>query len=146
MTISVDQSLLHQTTSTIKLVQGDTKPPLVTSLSSQKINTTTGVLETTPLDISGSTVVLKLRQASNTANIIDIVDGALLVGYEMANGYVISSPPYNIPGSGGRVIFNWNENSLSVPGDIQGEIEVTYSDQTVQSVYDIIKFKVREQF
>lgn len=146
MTISVDQSLLHQTTSTIKLVQGDTKPPLITSLSSQNINTTTGVLETIPLDISGSTVILKLRQASNTANIIDIVDGALLIGYQLANGYVISSPPYDVPGKGGRVIFNWNENSLSVPGDIQGEIEVTYSDQTVQSVYDIIKFKVREQF
>ena len=146
MSVSIDQSLLHQTSSTIKLVQGDTKPPLVTSLSSEIINTSTGVLETIPLDISNSTVVLKMRQASNTKNVIDVVDGTLITGYEMSNGYVITTPPYDIPGSGGRVVFNWNENSLSVPGDLQGEIEITYQDQTIQTVYNIVKFKVREQF
>lgn len=146
MSVNVDQSLLHLSSSTIKLVQGDTKPPLVTSLTSDVTSTTSGVLETIPLDVSNATVVLKLREASNTAHIIDIVTADLLVGYELANGTVIVTPPYNVPGAGGRVLFNWNENSLSVAGDIQGEIEITYDDDTVQTVYNFVKFKIREQF
>lgn len=146
MPVSVDQSLLHLSSSTIKLVQGDTKPPLVTSLSSEIISTTTGTLEILPLDISNSTVVLKLRPASNTRHIIDVVEGSLLIGYELANGALITTPPYDTPGKGGRVLFNWNDDSLSVAGDIQGEIEITYADTTVQTVYNVVKFKIREQF
>jgi hypothetical protein len=146
MTVTIDQSLLHQSSSTIKLVQGDTRPPLITSLSNDIISTESGVMETVPLNIANSTVVLKLRSVANTAHIIDIVTGTLLTGYEMANGTVIVTPPYDVPGSGGRVMFNWNDDSLSVAGDIQGEIEITYQDLTVQTVYNIVKFKIREQF
>jgi hypothetical protein len=32
------------------------------------------------------------------------------------------------------------------PGDYEGEIEITFVDTTVQTVYDLLKFKVREDF
>ena len=31
-------------------------------------------------------------------------------------------------------------------GDMLGEVEVTFADSSIQSVYEVLKFKVREQF
>jgi hypothetical protein len=31
-------------------------------------------------------------------------------------------------------------------GDYEGEIEITFADNQVQTVYDLLKFKVREDF
>lgn len=146
MATTVDQSLLHQATTTIKLVQGDTKPPLVTTLTLESANTFTGIPDLSIMDISNSTVRLKMRTTSNTSNVIDIVTGTLTAGLELANGTIITTSPWDIPGKGGRVVFYWNEDSLSVSGDLQGEIEVTYEDGSIQTAYNILKFKVREQF
>jgi hypothetical protein len=32
------------------------------------------------------------------------------------------------------------------PGDYEGEIEITFSDSQIQTVYDTLRFKVREDF
>jgi hypothetical protein len=32
------------------------------------------------------------------------------------------------------------------PGDYEGEIEMTFSDGQIQTVYDTLRFKVREDF
>jgi hypothetical protein len=32
------------------------------------------------------------------------------------------------------------------PGDYEGEIEITFPDGQIQTVYDPLKFKVREDF
>jgi hypothetical protein len=46
------------------------------------------------------------------------------------------------------VVFQWNPTTLSVPaGDYEGEIEVTFpSGGGIQTVYDLLKFKLREDF
>jgi len=31
-------------------------------------------------------------------------------------------------------------------GDYEGEIQITFADTTVQTVYDLLKFKLREDF
>jgi hypothetical protein len=32
------------------------------------------------------------------------------------------------------------------PGDYEGEIEITFSDSQIQTVYDLLKFKIRQDF
>jgi hypothetical protein len=47
----------------------------------------------------------------------------------------------------GKVNFDFADNLVDLdPGFYEGEIEITYSDATVESVYEIIKFQVREDF
>lgn len=106
----------------IKLVQGDTKPAIVCRLTDD----TTGL----PLGITGATVRLKFRAAGATT-LTATVTGSVTDG---PNGEVVfypASAPEMLQGE---------------PGDYEGEIEITFADTTVQTVYDLLKFKVREDF
>jgi hypothetical protein len=106
----------------IKLVQGDTKPAIVCRLTDD----TTGL----PLGITGATVRLKFR-AAGAATLTATITGTVTDG---ANGEVVfypASEPAMLQGE---------------PGDYEGEIEITFSDTTVQTVYDLLKFKLREDF
>lgn len=106
----------------IKMVQGDTKPALVCVLTDE----TTGAA----LPITGATVVLKFR-AVGAAELTATVTGSVTDG---ANGQCVfypASAPAMLQGE---------------PGDYEGEIEITFADGTVQTVYDLLKFKVREDF
>jgi hypothetical protein len=106
----------------IKLVQGDTKPALVCTLT----DNTTGA----PITLTGATVLLKFRAVGSTT-LLATVTGSVTDG---PNG-VVAFYPASAPGM-----------LLGDAGDYEGEIEVTFSDGTVQTVYDPLKFKVREQF
>lgn len=106
----------------IKLVQGDTKPAIVCRLTDD----TTGLA----LGISGATVRLKFRAAGATT-LTATVTGTITDG---PNGEVVfypASAPEMLQGE---------------PGDYEGEIEITFADNTVQTVYDLLKFKLREDF
>lgn len=106
----------------IRLVQGDTRPPLVVTLTDE----TSG----SPINISGATVRLKFREVGKTDLTATII------------GAVIDGP-------NGVAVFNWSSVPTALagdPGDYEGEIEVTFSDSTVQTVYDLLKFKVRPEF
>jgi hypothetical protein len=106
----------------IKLVQGDTRPALVCTITDE----TTG----SPIGLAGATVRLKFRAAGATnltANVIGNVT-------DPANGVCVFHPstaPAMLAGE---------------PGDYEGEIEITFVDGQVQTVYDLLKFKVREDF
>jgi hypothetical protein len=106
----------------IKLVQGDTKPVLVCNITDD----VTGL----PMTITGATVRLKFREAGAlelTATVTGVVTD----------------------GAAGQVVFypaSAPEMLQGQPGDYEGEIEITFADNTIQSVYDILKFKVREDF
>lgn len=124
----------------IKLVQGDSRPQLILSITDQD----TGV----PINLSesGTTVVVKLREAGVTAIKAEMLCG-LLMGKVQEDGITVDyASPWNTPGAGGRVYMDWEPGALSNAGDYEGEIEITFSDGTVQTVYDLLKFKVREQF
>ena len=106
----------------IKLVQGDTRPSLVITLTDK----TTG----TPLNLTGTSPVLKFREAG-MAELIGIVPGSVV-------------DPEN-----GICVFHWSQvpNILSgPPGNYEGEVEIVYSDTTVQTVYDQLYFYLREQY
>lgn len=122
----------------IKLVQGDTKPQLVLSLSDDKTGGT--------IDISTATVRLKFRE-SETTEILATLVAQKIPGKVNADGTIDFSGPYAQSGKGGRCVFDWTPDALShEPGNYEGEIEITFADSTVQTVYDVLKFKMREQF
>lgn len=106
----------------IKLVQGDTKPSLVVTLKDQS--------SSIPLNLTGVTPALKFRESGATT-LIGIVPGAV------------------VDIVGGIVVFHWTAvpNILDVPaGNYEGEIELTYADGSVQTVFDALYFYIREQF
>ena len=121
----------------IKLVQGDTKPTLLVDVK----DANTGL----PIDISTSTTRLKIRMTTETVT-KEVLVGTLLPGLTAADGTVSTAPPYDASGFGGRVGFSWSPTSLDTAGDMLGEVEVTFTDGSIQSVYEVLKFKVREQF
>mgnify|MGYP003112125018 CR=1 FL=1 len=122
----------------IKLVQGDTKPALIVSLTDE----TTAL----PIGISGATVKLKFRASGGTSTLATVT-GSLLTGKVNTDGTIDTTSPYDVAGNGGRVQFQWGSSDLNQSaGDYEGEIEITFSDGSIQTVYDKVKFKLREDF
>jgi hypothetical protein len=104
----------------IKLVQGDTRPQVKITV----LDDITGLA----IDISNSSVVLRFRAVGSTT-VLDTLNGVIL------------------DGPSGIAAFAWNATTLNVDaGDYEGEVEITFSDNTKQTVYDLIKFKIREDF
>lgn len=106
----------------IKLVQGDTRPTIVCSITDDTTNA--------PINITGATIVLKFRAAGSTT-LTATVPGSVTNG---AIGQVAFSPasaPAMLQG---------------LPGDYEGEIEITFSDGQIQTVFDTLRFRVREDF
>lgn len=106
----------------IKLVQGDTRPSIVCTLT----DSTTGL----PIGLSGATVRLYFK-AAGADTLTATVVGSIT---DPSNGVVVffpSTAPQMLQGEA---------------GDYQGEIEITFADGTIQTIYDLLKFKVREDF
>lgn len=106
----------------IKLVQGDTKPALICNITDDA----TGVA----LNITGATVLLKFRAVGSTT-LTATVTGSVINGLAGQVAFFPASAP---------------EMLLGDAGDYEGEIQITFADSTVQTVYDLLKFKVREDF
>jgi hypothetical protein len=123
----------------IKLVQGDTKPALIVSLTDENSGD--------PIAVNGATVRMYFRALGDTT-ILATLTATLLAGKVLEDGTIDAvTSPYDTPGAGGRVQFNWGSTDLNqAAGDYEGEIEITYSDGTKQTVYDLLKFKLREDF
>ena len=122
----------------IRLVQGDTKPAIIVSLTDE--------VSGAPIGLNTATVRMFFRALGETT-ILTTLTGSLLAGRVIEDGTIDSSSPYDIAGSGGRVQFSWGSTDLVQPaGDYEGEIEITYADGTKQTVYDLLKFKFREDF
>jgi len=106
---------------TFKYVQGDTGPQLRLTLTDEDTGTAT--------DLTSATVKLHFKAA-----------GAASVLYTKTLS--ILSPPTN-----GIAVVNWTTGQLDYPaGTYQGEIEITRGSGTIETLYDIIKFKIREDF
>lgn len=106
----------------IKLVQGDTKPALVCNITDE--------ITGNAIVLTGATVLLKFRAAGATT-LTATVTGSVTDG---ANGQVAFYPA-SAP-----------EMLAGEAGDYEGEIQITFADSTVQTVYDLLKFKLREDF
>jgi hypothetical protein len=106
----------------IKLVQGDTKPALVCTITDD--------ITGSAIDITGATVRLKFRAVGSTTLIATVI-GTVVNGPTGQVTFYPSTAPAMLSGSA---------------GDYEGEIEITFADTTVQTVYDLLKFKVRGEF
>ena len=122
----------------IKLVQGDNLPSLIVQVTKDD--------GSGPLDLRGSTVVMKFR-ASGATTIKDTLTGVLIAGYDDGSGNINNQSPYNLSdGRGGRVEFTWGTASLDTAGNYEGEIEIAFANGQIQTAYEKLKFSVREQF
>lgn len=106
-------------TEKIKLVRGDNLPFIKLSLKNA---------DETPLDVSDATVVVKFRSSESTTTLSTL------------------SCTFVTDGTDGVVAFNFPGSTLDVPaGSYEGEIEINFAGQ-IQTVYNLLKFSVREQF
>jgi hypothetical protein len=108
--------------STINLVQGDTGPQIKVTVTRED----TGL----PVDLTGSTVVLKFKKR-----------GASALTFTLTN--VNTSDTLE----DGVAVFVFSDGSLDIdPGHYEGEIEVTFANATVETIYETLSFFVREDF
>lgn len=106
----------------IKLVQGDTKPALICTITDEGTGN--------PISIGQATVRLKFRAAGSDV-LTSTITGVVLDGPNGVVGFYWSTAPTSLAGDA---------------GDYEGEIEITFSDGTVQTVYELLKFKLRQEF
>ncbi len=107
---------------TIKLVKGDELPQITLTLTDDVANAA--------LDLSGAntvvTIKFKLKGGTSTLSTINT--------NKVTNG------------SDGKVLFNFAGGVLDVdPGEYEGEIVVNFNG-SVQTVYDTLNFRVRDNF
>ena len=105
---------------TFKYVQGDTGPQLKVALTNE---TTSGVF-----DLTGATVTLHFRAAGETT--------------------VLFSRDFTITdATAGEAVLQWQANDLNQEaGAYEGEIEVVTGAGVRETIFDKLKFKIREDF
>ena len=115
------------------LVKGDTLPQLNLIIRDSNTAASGATLDDTdsstwaPIDLSGATVRLKFKALGSTA-----VKETIIFSVRDA--------------SAGDVFLTWPTAALDTAGTFTGEIEVTYADGGIQTIYDQLKFKVRGDY
>lgn len=107
----------------IRLVQGDSKPIIILTLTDDS----TGL----PIDLSASATTVQVKfRASGSSTLLSTIPCSKTTG-----------------GGDGKVQFDFSGGVLDVdPGMYEGEIEITFGPAGTQTVYDILRFRVRGQF
>jgi hypothetical protein len=106
----------------IRLVEGDEKPVIVLTLTDDQTGS--------PIDLSlsNTVVTIKFREAGTTT-LLSTIPTSKMSG-----------------GTTGQVQFNFTGGVLDVdPGMYEGEIVINFNGE-VQTVYDTLRFTVRENF
>ena len=117
---------------TVNMVTGDTLPQLNFSLKDSSTAASGKQLDefdsTTwaPLALNGASVILRVRAVGSTTILKTVT--CSLVG----------------DGSSGQVTADGTD--VAQAGTYEGELEITFSGGGKQTVYDLIKFKVRSDF
>jgi len=103
-------------------VQGDTGPQIKLSFTDEDTSTAS--------DLTGATVTLHFRAAGDAAVLFS---RTLYINPQTA--------------SGGEAILQWQTEDLNQePGVYEGEIEVVRSTGLRETIFDILKFRIREDF
>jgi len=118
---------------TLNLVAGDTLPELTFTLKDSNTAATGKSLDAdnsdtwAPINVTGATVVLRLRALGGTTLkttlTCTVTDGA-----------------------NGKVATDFPVGTLDTAGTFEGELELTFPNGGIQTVNDLIKFKVRSDF
>lgn len=118
---------------TLNLVTGDTLPELTFTMRDSNTAASGKVLdpndETTwaPINLTGASVKLRIRELGSTA----VKSTLTCTVTDAANGKVATDFP---------------AGTLDTSGIFEGELEVTFAGGGIQTVYDLIKLKVRSDF
>jgi hypothetical protein len=118
---------------TIYLVQGDTLPQLKVTVRDRNEAAAGKVLDPEDqstwalVNLTGSTVRLRIREVGGTSV------KSTLIGNN-TNPLI------------GEVVFLFDASTLDTAGVFEGEIEYTSGTGGIQTVYELIKLQVREQF
>mgnify|MGYP003634978521 FL=1 len=118
---------------TLKLVTGDTLPELTFTLKDSNTAASGLTLDENnsatwaPINVTGATVKLRLRELGSTS-----VKSTLTCS--VTNG------------SAGKVATDFPTGTLDTAGTFEGELELTFPNGGIQTVNDLIKFKVRSDF
>ena len=108
--------------STFKYVQGDTGPQIKVALTEEDSGD--------PVDLTGATVTLHFRAAGEAAVLFS---RALYINPDTAQN--------------GEAVLQWETDDLNQEaGAYEGEIEVVRSNGIRETLYDKLKFKIREDF
>lgn len=118
---------------TLNLVTGDTLPELTFTLKDSQEAASGSILDSedsstwAPINVTGATVRLRIR--------------------ELGSSTVKSTLTCTITdGANGKVATNFPTGTLDTAGTFEGELEITFSNGGIQTVYDLIKLKVRSDF
>ncbi len=101
----------------VNLVQGDTGPDLEMQLVDRATHA--------PIDVSLASVNLYINHPDNTVETIT------------------ATKPSG--GADGVVKFSYLSSTWNLPGKHDGEVEVTFISGQIQTIYDKLLFRVREQ-
>ena len=118
---------------TLKLVVGDTLPELTFNLKDSNTAASGATLDVedsttwAPVNLTGGSVKLRIREVGKTTVLSTITA-------------TISAP------SAGTCTLIFPSGTWSTAGTFEGELEFTKSDGNIQTVQDLIKFKVRDDF
>jgi|TARA_X000000950_G_scaffold287353_1_gene399300 hypothetical protein len=118
---------------TIKLVVGDNLPELTFTLKDSNTAASGQTLDAensdtwAPINLSSGSVKLRIREVGQTTVLSTITA-------------TLSDP------SNGQCTLIFPNNTWTSSGTYEGELEFTKSDGNIQTVQDLIKFKVRDDF
>ena len=120
---------------TINLVSGDAKPELNFTLRDSNTAAVGFVLDETdpntwrPIDITGQTIRVHFRLLGSTTILDSIICGR------------------HAPYTEGKCFMQWNPTTLDVDaGTYEGEIELEDSTGAKQTIFDKLKFRIRNDF
>lgn len=109
-------------TDRIKLVRGDTRPQIRLALTDQVSNQ--------PINLTGATVTLHFRASETTETLF--------------SRQAMINPQY---ATGGVCYVDWEEGDLDQPaGNYEAEVEVVFPTGARETIYDLVKFKLRDDF
>ena len=118
---------------TLNYVVGDTLPELTFTFKDSNTAASGQTLDTedsstwSPIDITGATVKLRIREVGST-NISATIT------------------PTITSGTAGTCATDFPTTAFPSAGVYEGEIEITFASGGKQTVNDLLKFKVREDF
>jgi hypothetical protein len=119
----------------INLVAGDTKPEI--NLTLKDSNTAAAGLTLDPDD-------------STTWGIIDISDPTVTVKFRLLGGSTVLDTMTCVkvaPYTNGACYMPWGADTLAVSaGTYEGEISLTYTSGGILTLFDRLKFKIRDDF
>lgn len=118
---------------TLNLVKDDTLPELTITLKDSNTAAAGKTLDENDdttwaaINLTGATVRLRIREVGSST-----VKSTLLCSVTDATG--------------GKVATDFPTGTLDTAGVFEGEIEITFSDGGIQTVYDLLKLNVRGDF